>query len=64
MSNRPGSGATPVSRRLRRAAVTHAHRLLQVLYTGIALFGVLVAPPVTTLALGFAFGGPAPSFSR
>jgi hypothetical protein len=45
-----------VSRRLRRAAVRLAHRLLQVLYAGVALFGVLVAPPVATLALGFAFG--------
>ena len=64
MSNRPGSGATRVSRRLRRAVVTSSRRLLQVLYTGVALVGALVAPPVTTLALGFAFGGPAPSFSR
>jgi hypothetical protein len=45
-----------VSRRLPRAAVTSSRRLLQALYTGIALFGVLVAPPVTTLAVGFAFG--------
>ena len=56
MSNRPGSGATRVSRRLRRAVVTSSRRLLQVLYTGVALVGALVAPPVTTLALGFAFG--------